>query len=401
MPSPRTAIDLFAGAGGLSLAAEAAGFSVSAAVEVDAWACETLRANGHERVIERDIAGLTELEIRTEFPRYPELLMGGPPCQGFSHAGVRTRDPRDPRNTLFQEFVRVARLLEPRAVLIENVPGLLRSKTADGAPVADIIVAELEALGYTTVAVQVEARDVGVPQIRPRVFFLGLLDGDPPETIPCTHTDPLALDLFSTDLHPWLTVDDAISDLPLVDVGSTADLVPYEILPQNNFQREMRARSGARVENHVPMRHTQRSIARFRQIQPGQSQSDVGPEFAPAARIRAPGGPAVSYDQNNRRMHGDKPCHTLAASFYANFLHPRLHRNFTPREGARLQTFPDHYVFRGKRTVVSRKLLAREGRTAEQHLCQYQQIGNAVPPRLGAAVIESLTSNLKRHREAA
>jgi DNA (cytosine-5)-methyltransferase 1 len=89
-------------------------------------------------------------------------------------------------------------------------------------------------------------------------------------------------------------------------------------------------------------------------------------------------------------MFWDRPCHTIAASFYANFVHPHLNRNFTPREGARLQSFPDAYVFRGKPTVVSQKLLAREGREAERHLCQYNQIGNAVPPVLGAAVVRAV-----------
>jgi DNA (cytosine-5)-methyltransferase 1 len=101
------------------------------------------------------------------------------------------------------------------------------------------------------------------------------------------------------------------------------------------------------------------------------------------------------YDQNNRRMHPDRPCHTIPASFYANFVHPFQHRNFTPREGARLQSFPDWFVFEGKPTVVSHKLLAREGRTDEKHLCQYNQIGNAVPPFLAKAIAGNLLTQTK------
>ncbi|MEJ7717158.1 MAG: DNA cytosine methyltransferase [Thermoleophilaceae bacterium] len=89
-------------------------------------------------------------------------------------------------------------------------------------------------------------------------------------------------------------------------------------------------------------------------------------------------------------MFWDRPCHTLPASFYATFVHPELHRNFTPREGARIQSFPDSYVFHGKPTVVSQKLLAREGRHAERHLGQYNQIGNAVPPLLAQAVVNAV-----------
>ena len=102
------------------------------------------------------------------------------------------------------------------------------------------------------------------------------------------------------------------------------------------------------------------------------------------------------YDQNNRRMHPNKPCHTIAASFYANFVHPYNNRNFSPREGARIQSFPDWYVFKGKPTVVSHKLLQREGRTAEKHLCQYNQIGNAVPPLLAKAIADNVHKEINK-----
>jgi DNA (cytosine-5)-methyltransferase 1 len=121
----------------------------------------------------------------------------------------------------------------------------------------------------------------------------------------------------------------------------------------------------------------------------GHSTSDVPDHLKPLKRNSTEISDKV-YDQNNRRMYPHKPCHTVAASFYANFVHPFKNRNFTAREGARIQSFPDSYVFQGKPTVVSKKLLNREGRTEDSHLCQYNQIGNAVPPLMAKAIAEHL-----------
>ena len=308
--------------------------------------------------------------------RTADVLIGGPPCQGFSHAN-NGKDPKDPRNSLFREFLRFARVLEPRVVLMENVPGILRARTAMGESVIEIIEDELRSLGYHVVTQVLDATEYGVPQIRRRVFVCAVLDR---EVSPRPSRGVV---------HPPLTLWNAISDLPTVDVGSTAEFLKYTRPAQNDYQREMRCGS-AGVFNHVPMRHTPRMVKRFAQIGWGESQSHVSAEYAP--RARNSNGTAVGkrYDQNNRRMRPDQPCHTIPASFYANFVHPYLHRNFTAREGARIQSFPDAYVFKGKATVVSQKLLAREGRHDEAKLCQYNQIGNAVPPRLARAIAEHL-----------
>jgi DNA (cytosine-5)-methyltransferase 1 len=269
---------------------------------------------------------------------------------------------------------------------MENVPGILRAKTAGGDPVHEIIRHEFERLGYRVSVATLSAELYGVPQIRRRVFFLGSLDSDPDPPAP-SHGDA---NLIDGSLEPVRTLRDAIGDLPLVDVGFTEPLVEYASEPHNDYQRLMRQQAPRLLANHIPMRHSARTIARFAAIRPGQSQSHVGVEHAPRRRLRSESEGATSYDQNNRRMFWDRPCHTIAASFYANFVHPELNRNFTPREGARIQSFPDGYVFLGKPTVVSQKLLAREGRHAERHLCQYNQIGNAVPPLLGAAVVRAV-----------
>jgi DNA (cytosine-5)-methyltransferase 1 len=288
----------------------------------------------------------------------------------------------------------VAAVLEPRTVIIENVTGILRARTAAGERVPDVIELELQKLGYATRRYVLDAERYGVPQIRRRVFFVGTLGAAPPSDIPPTH---LGVDeepsLFQDGLHRPLTVRDAIGDLPHVDVGHREQYVRYCGTPLNDFQRLMRVDAAEMLSNHLPMRHSQRIVERMAAIAPGQSQADVIRTHAPRIRVRGESAGAATYDQNNRRMYWDRPCHTLAASFYANFIHPELHRNFTPREGARLQSFPDRYVFEGKPTVVSRKLLSREGRQGELHLCQYNQIGNAVPPLLARHVIAANLSH--------
>lgn len=385
-----TAVDLFAGAGGFSLGAQWAGYDVTHAVEVDAWACETLgRNHGDSRILQADLSAVDATWIRRELPSSPDLLIGGPPCQGFSRAGPTKKDPKDPRNSLFREFVRVASIMCPNSVIIENVPGLLVSRAVSGAPVSEIIRSELEALGYSVTVLILEAHKFGVPQIRRRVFFLGSGDAVVDSVLPETHGEPT---LLRPQLLPFVTVRDAISDLPLVDVGVAQEEAAYASAPVNDYQRLMRAGGLATVRNHIPMRHSRRIIERFKEIPPGGSQSDVSEEHAPRLRVRTSDQGGARYDQNNRRMFWDRPCHTVPATFYANFVHPALHRNFTPREGARIQSFPDRYVFEGKPTVVSQKLLAREGRDTERHLCQYVQIGNAVPPLLAQHVIEHLSA---------
>lgn len=396
------AVDLFAGAGGFSLGASMAGFEVTHAIEVDKWACDTLAANHREtRVIQGDVTAFDEGWITRNIDKYPDLLIGGPPCQGFSHAAVGRQDPKDPRNSLFRDFVRFARVLEPQQVVMENVPGLLRAKTAAGEPVAEIVVAELEALGYNVSVLTLNAHEHGLPQIRRRVFFVASTSAVP-STVPPSHGEP---DLLHT-VDPFVTLRDAISDLPRVDVGEQEPLVAYTGPPRNDYQRMMRRGASDELANHVPMRHTPRMVARFAAIKPGQSQSHVGEAHAPTRRVRTAAQGFGRYDQNNRRMHWDRPCHTIAATFYANFVHPDLNRNFTPREGARIQSFPDWYVFHGKPTVVSSKLLSREGRVAEKHLCQYVQIGNGVPPLLAkrlltfAADAEASQTNIRTSEES-
>ena len=379
-------VDLFAGAGGFGLGFKLAGHELVGSIELDRWACETLRFNAQsgEFILQED---LTKLQVETlrSLRGDVDVLIGGPPCQGFSVAGPQQKDPSDPRNSLFREFIRFAEYLSPKITVIENVLGLLRRYTADGERVIDVILSALAKIGYEPKFGVLRAQDFGVPQIRERLFIFGfkpsLLESKQWALPVATHGEP---DIF-TESEPFVTLWDAISDLP--SPSDNDEPVPY--LPcQTTYQESLRKLSRG-ASNHVSMKHTARLVERFKQIAFGESQSDVADaELRPRRRFADSTG--ATYDQNNRRMYPDRPCHTLPASFYANFLHPFEHRNFTAREGARIQGFPDTYVFKGLRTTLSHSLLKRKNRLDEIGLCQYNQIGNAVPPILSKVVAKHL-----------
>ncbi len=392
-----TVLDTFAGAGGFSKGFELAGCKTVGGIEIDSWASETFASNHKEAlVITRDIQLISDDEIRDAFGQLqPDILLGGPPCQGFSVCRKNAGDPTDPKNSLFLEFLRVARVLQPDYVIMENVPNMEKARTHRGESVIGIVKRELNELGYHVTHGVLEATDFGVPQIRKRLFVVASVH-DLERPLPkATHCISAGVDdLFGGSLQRCPTLWEAISDLPALQAGDGSEVQDYTREPMNDYQRALRAASD-QLWNHTAMRHSKRMIERFSAMAWGQSVSDMAKHLRP---LRRNGNGEVSgkvYDQNNRRMHPDRPCHTIPASFYANFVHPYQHRNFTPREGARLQSFPDSFVFKGKPTVVSHMLLAREGRFDEKHLCQYNQIGNAVPPLLAKAIADNLLSQAK------
>lgn len=397
--------DLFAGAGGLSLGFTWAGFEPVYALEQDKWAAETYAANHYSVKIDvRDIREISDQEIQKLASLYaPDLIIGGPPCQGFSHANTANRDPHDPRNSLFYDFVRFTRIAQPKFCVIENVPGLLRTKMADGAPAINAIKDAFENIGYVTNWNVLNSADFGVPQKRERLFIVairediateqGFLWPSPAYGSPQDAEQPSLFQDRSVRA-PYVTLWDAISDLPQTCFGDPECGTPYATDSANAFQNDMRAIPINVLSNHEPMKHTQRIVERFKSIGYGQSEADVPEHLKPRKRGGRGEISKVVYDQNSRRQHPDMPCNAIVASSHTNFIHPFLHRNFTVREMMRIQSFPDWFVVKGKRAVLSKKLSAKKGYVDDVYLDQRAQIGNAVPPKLAFAIAKALADTI-------
>lgn len=327
-PRP-VAVDLFAGAGGLSLGFRQAGFRVALAVELDPDAAQTYHVNHQETpVYQADVARLTANHIweRAADLREPCALIAGPPCQGYSMAGLGYRD--DPRNFLLWEAVRLAAELHPWWLVLENVSGIARVSRVN---LLRSLVEAMEGAGYSVSVNLLEAHHFGVPQRRQRVFIIGQR-GRPPWPIPTPSPSHCGAQRQACEcgLPPTPTVLEALHDLPALGPGEEAE----DLLP-----------------NASTMRHSARVVAKIAQIPPG-----LGP---------------LSY----RRLRPDLAC-TIVAGHRALPLHPILNRSISVREAARLQGFPDDYVFVGPRSN------------------QPLQVANAVPPPMSRAVAEALASTL-------
>ena len=372
-------VDLFAGAGGLSYGFCSAGFDVDLAIEVDAWAHQTYVEN-HPNVnaICEDITLLPD----SFFEKYKgaDAVVGGPPCQGFSIAASNRRDPNDKRNFLYREFLRVVKIVEPSFVMIENVKEIATKKNEHGKTILSEIIETLEQLGYLVTHDILNTRDFQIPQERKRFFLLA-----------SKYNKPVMPAKSATEITLW----DAISDLPEVTPRKhkEGDLFDYGLpTPDNKFQAQMRGTS-SKVSHHIPMRHTDRIIDRFAQIKLDNSVDKLDISFQPRKRGNSSELSGKTYSQNHRRLDPNKPSKTITASFYSSFIHPYQNRNLTVREAARIQTFPDSYYFHGLRTRLSHKLLAKKGIHHEMHLDQFNQVGNAVPPKMAELLAKQLLAS--------
>lgn len=377
------ALDLFCGAGGFSLGLEKAGMRIAGAIEIDRFAVETYHHNFPTVPIwNRSVESCSDKWIKRHFSGI-DVIVGGPPCQGFSVAGPSQYKKIDQRNSLIMEMARFARLLKPRMVVLENVRGILSGRTTSGAAALTPYLEALKSAGYLSKIVCLQAADFGIPQIRQRVFIMSFRQQGPLDKS------------FWQRKGRWRTVEQAISDLPPLNPGEGhCQGVPYTARPKNNFQRRLREGASEVVFNHVAMRHSDRVLRRIEAMRPGDSMKTVDGEHGQRERNSHVVDAKNRYKMNYTRLLPQAPSISITANFQTIHVHPFENRMLTAREGARLQSFPDHFVFKGPRTLPSRKLLERENRHHEIGLSQYNQIGNAVPPllaeTLGQALLECM-----------
>ncbi len=370
---PLRVLDLFAGCGGLSLGFQQAGHEIVAACEIDQWAADTYRENhGGLEFIQEDIQCLPKNFWKNKYRNKIDLVAGGPPCQGFSVSGKRQYGLISDTNSLVTDFLRVVEEVDPSYVLVENVKGFKTGSLSNNRKVFDFLVDSLKALGYYVYHDTLNAEEYGVPSLRARVFIAGS------KNELCASPFPHSNFAKKAKVTAW----DAISDLPPLSAKEgTEEKQTYQSRPQNDFQANMRQGSKG-VYNHVAMKHTQRLVDRFETIEQGQCSYRIG--------RKTTGEKVTTYKSNNQRLYAGKPSLCITANFQSTFIHPYQHRNLTAREAARLMTFPDTFILRGKRTQMSSKFLKKYGREDEDFLSQYNQIGNAVPPLLGKKIGEAL-----------
>ncbi|MGA7497924.1 MAG: DNA cytosine methyltransferase [Isosphaeraceae bacterium] len=359
------AIDLFAGAGGLSLGFELSGFSIALSVEQTTHAVATYRHNHPETVlVQDDIRNVDPKRCLREAgitPSRVDALICGLPCQGFSESNRRSRNLGNPRNHLYKDLLRFVRDIRPGHVVVENVAGM---QTMAGGEVIRRIVEGCERLGYAISSFELNAADFGVPQLRRRIFLVGSLDGEMQAPTP-THWD---------GARDKVTVRDAIEDLPILRPGSSVEMRGYRKLKElSPYQRKMRRGLGGRkfVSGHRVTRSSDIVIERFRHIRPGQNWEAIPVHLMDNYKDRS-----LCHTGLYHRLVWDKPS-KVVGNFRKNMLiHPSQNRGLSVREAARLQSFPDRYDILGPMGA------------------QQQQVADAVPPLLAKAVAQVLARRI-------
>ena len=398
------AIELFCGAGGTSWGAASAGIEVRLGLDFDPDAVDTFAANHPSAV--PIVSGIEQASgkdlLRRAKLKGLDLLIGGPSCQGYSTIGKRIDD--DPRNNLYVHYLRIVEETKPRWILFENVRGMLATKAGS---FYHHFVADLRGLGYEVIGGVVNAADYGVPQRRERVIVVGSRTCKELSLPLETHSDPrcelcsrpdrshrvrwhgkstcplcegsgLSAAQGKRSLRPWVSVQDAIGDLPwLSDFGGNDDLVPYERPAQSKYQQQMRCESDG-ITLHFAKRASAYAESFLRHIGQGQGLRSLTEDQLPERfkRMRTVKGGALRKDCTTlyHRLAWSMPAYTITCYFgnvaSGAFVHPEVNRSLTVREAARLQSFPDRFAF--------------------SHKNVRRQIGNAVPPLLAERLVKHI-----------
>lgn len=355
-----TCVDLFSGAGGLSRGFYDAGYNVVLGVDFDEAALKTFKENhGSAEAMQLDLFDHSNIDKIVDYLEDRKIkldvLVGGPPCQGFSIAGPR--DMNDKRNSLYVAMVKLADRLKPQAVVLENVPGMLHTNGGIG---AKRIIQDFKEIGYNMVPQLLYAPDYGIPQIRKRVFFVGLRDNETDFIFPEA----------SVDKNHYVTCEDAISDLPSLQTSNGEiiygeEVQDYETSALTDYQKKMR-RNSKNINNHIgsiPIEKTKKMISL---VPEGKNYKALPEEYSGLYK----------YHEALTRYNSKKPSLTINTGHRSHF-HYKYNRIPTVRESARLQSFPDDFIFYGNKSQ------------------QYKQVGNAVPPMLGQVIATQLKNYLK------
>lgn len=394
MNNKYTFIDLFAGCGGLSEGFYMEDFEALAHVEIDHVACKTLKTrmvhygydNANESVLEEDITSPDMINKIEEVlkDRPVDVIIGGPPCQSFSSLG-RAKDSNsmknDPRNYLFESYVRILNHFKPKFFVFENVMGLLTA-TLKGKHIVETIKRKLKENYHIHLDI-LNSVNYGVPQIRKRVIIVGARNDirlnikDVCASIEKTHYGPEMSETERGDLKKFVTVRDAIEELPDLKPGKGQKEVEFKSKRDNDFLKKINSENDTILRDHVARNHNEKDIERY------VAMSKNHWTFQELLQHR----PDLNHEK--QRVFGnsyavqwwDLPSKTIIAHLYKDgnqFIHPdyKQGRTFTVREAARIQSFPDNFVFEGARTD------------------QYKQIGNAVPPLLANAIAKALKQQL-------
>lgn len=346
-------IDLFAGVGGLSLGFEKQGFEVLIANEYNKSIAAAYTEN--HRNTKMIVGDITALDLKETFGPYTgkiDVVIGGPPCQGFSQKGQR-KTIHDERNFLFKYYVAVVELVKPKYFVMENVPNLL---TAEGGFFFKEIEELFNKIGYSLEHGVLNASDYGVPQNRRRAVIIGKLNGAAPK--------------LPEPQSKKVTIWDAISDLAYLQSGEGTDKQEYKNAPESDYEKLLRGNSTT-LYNHIVTKHSPLALERLAMIPP-----NAGKEVLPKEHLTK-----SIYSGTWTRMRKDEISVTITTRFdtpsSGKFTHPFLDRAITVREAARIQSFPDDFRFVGNKGS------------------QMKQVGNAVPPLLAAAIAKVIMNDIK------